>query len=72
MVLLGDDAQVEADFGPFRESGNPDARYVHSFHRTYHGLRKSFWTHPMKFLGYVGYVESHFGPFGDSVSVSAR
>jgi hypothetical protein len=27
---------------------------------------------PMKLLGDVGHVESHFGPFGDSVSVGAR
>jgi hypothetical protein len=26
MVLLGDDAQVEAYFGPFRNSGNHDTR----------------------------------------------
>jgi hypothetical protein len=26
----------------------------------------------MKLLGDVGHVESHFGPFGDSVSVGAR
>jgi hypothetical protein len=26
MVLLGDDAQVEARFGPFGDSGNLDAR----------------------------------------------
>ena len=29
MVLLGDDAQVEARFGPFGDSANPDAREVH-------------------------------------------
>ena len=34
--------------------------------------RKSFWTHPMELLGDVGHVESHFIPFGDSVSVGAR
>ena len=34
--------------------------------------QKSFWTHPMELLGDVGHVESHFGPFGDSVSVGAR
>ena len=33
---------------------------------------ESFWTHPMEVLGDVGHVESHFGPFGDSVSVDAR
>jgi hypothetical protein len=33
---------------------------------------KSFWTHPMELLGDVGHVKSHFSPFGNSVSVSAR
>jgi hypothetical protein len=28
--------------------------------------------HPMELFGDVGLVESRFGPFGDSVSVSAR
>ena len=28
-------------------------------------------THPMELLGDVGYVESRFGPFEDSVSVGA-
>jgi hypothetical protein len=27
--------------------------------------------HPMEILGDVGHVESHFGPFGDSVCVGA-
>ena len=34
--------------------------------------RKSFWMHPMELLGDVGLLESHFGLFGDSVSVGAR
>jgi hypothetical protein len=38
----------------------------------YHRLRESFWTHPMELLGDVGHVESHFDPFGDSVSVGVR
>jgi hypothetical protein len=29
MVLLGDEAQVEARFRPFRDSANLDARYVY-------------------------------------------
>jgi hypothetical protein len=33
--------------------------------------QKSFWTHTMELLGEVGHVESHFGLFGDCVSVSA-
>jgi hypothetical protein len=31
--------------------------------------RKSSWMHMMKLQGDVGHVESHFGPFGDSVTV---
>ena len=31
MVLLGDEAQVEARFGPFRDSANLDASLVHGF-----------------------------------------
>jgi hypothetical protein len=34
--------------------------------------QKSFWTHPMELLDDVRHVESHFGLFGDSASVSAR
>jgi hypothetical protein len=30
MVLLGDEAQLETYFGPFRDSANLDARLVHS------------------------------------------
>ena len=29
MELLGDEAQVEARFGPFGDISNPDARLVH-------------------------------------------
>jgi hypothetical protein len=45
---------------------------VHGLRQTYHRFKKSFWTHPMKFLGDVGHVDTHFGPFGDVVSVGAR
>jgi hypothetical protein len=34
--------------------------------------RKSYWTHRMELLCDVGQVESHFGPFGDSVCVITR
>jgi hypothetical protein len=34
--------------------------------------KKSFWTHMMELLGDVGHVESHFGSFGDSVTLDAR
>jgi hypothetical protein len=71
MVILGDEAQLEARFGPFRDSANLDARSVHGLRRTYHRLRKSFWMHPMKLLVDVGLVESRFSPFRNGVSVGA-
>jgi hypothetical protein len=40
--LVDDEAQVEAHFGPFGDSANFYARYVHSLHRTYHRLRNRF------------------------------
>jgi hypothetical protein len=42
MVLLGDEAQVEALFYMFGDSANLDARCVHYVHRTYHSLRNHF------------------------------
>jgi hypothetical protein len=41
MGLLGDEAQVEARFGPFRDSATLDARLVHGLRRTYRRLRNS-------------------------------
>jgi hypothetical protein len=71
MVLLGDEAQLEARFGLFRDSANLDARLVHSLRQTYHRLRNCF-AHPIELLGDVGHVKYNFGPFGGSASVSAR
>ena len=34
MVLLGDEAQVETHFGPFRDAGSVGARYVHGWRQT--------------------------------------
>ena len=59
MELLGDKAQVKARFGPFGDSANLDARWVQGLRRTYHKLRKLFWTHPVELQGDVGHVESH-------------
>jgi hypothetical protein len=42
MVLLGDEAQVEARFGPFGDSANLDTRVVHSLCRTYYRLKNHF------------------------------
>ena len=38
MVLLGDEAQLEARFGPFGDSANLDARLLHGLRRTCHRL----------------------------------
>jgi hypothetical protein len=38
MVLLDDEALVDTQFGPFRDSANLDVRKVHSLRRTYHRL----------------------------------
>jgi hypothetical protein len=42
MVLLGDEAQLEACFGPSRDSAKLDARLVHGLHRTYRRLEYLF------------------------------
>jgi hypothetical protein len=42
MGLLGDEAQVEARFGPFGDSATIDARFVHGLPRTYRRLGNSF------------------------------
>jgi hypothetical protein len=45
---------------------------VHGFALNIPQAQKSFWTDPIERLGDVGHVESHFGPFRDSVSIGAR
>jgi hypothetical protein len=60
---------VDAHFGLFGDSSNLDTRTVCA-ERTIGS--KLYWMHPMDLLGDIGYVESRFNPFGDSVSVSAR
>jgi hypothetical protein len=42
MVLLLDEAQVEARFGLFGDSANLDAILVHGLRRTYHRLKNNF------------------------------
>jgi hypothetical protein len=72
MVRLGNEAQLDAGFGPFGDSANLDARLVHGFALNIPMAQKSFWTHPIEHLSDVGHVESHFGPFRDSASIGAR
>ena len=38
MVLVGNEAQLEARFGLFGDSANLDARSVHGLRRRYHRL----------------------------------
>jgi hypothetical protein len=42
MVLLGDDAQVEARYGTIGDGAKLDARLVHGLHETYHRLGNHF------------------------------
>jgi hypothetical protein len=42
MVLLRDEAQLEARFGPFRDSASLNTRLMHGLRRTYHQLRNRF------------------------------
>ena len=72
MVVVGDEAQLEARFGPFGDSANLDARSAHGLRRTSHKLGNHFGPTRWKFLADIGRVESSFGPFRDGVSVSAR
>jgi CobQ-like glutamine amidotransferase family enzyme len=42
MLLLGNEAQLEAHFGLFGNSANFDIRSVHGLRQTYHGLENHF------------------------------
>jgi hypothetical protein len=42
MVLLGDEAQVEAEFNLNGDSAKLDARWLHGLRRTYHRLQNHF------------------------------
>jgi hypothetical protein len=72
MVLLADEAQVDAHLGPFGDSANLHARLVHGFALNIPQAQKSCWTHPIEHLGDVGHVKSHFGLLRDSVSIVVR
>jgi hypothetical protein len=72
MVLLGEEAQVDAHFGLFGDSANLDARLVHGLRQIYHRLRKSFWTRSMVLLGDEAQVDARFGLFRHSANLDAR
>ena len=71
LVLLGDEAQVNACFGPFGD------RLILTQDRCALCVERTIGLEiildaPMELIGDMGHVESHFFPFGDSVSVGAR
>jgi hypothetical protein len=69
--LLGDEAQVEARFGPFGEVLIlTQDRCTVCTERTIGS--QIVWDEPDGHVSDMGRVESRFSPFGDSVSVSAR
>ena len=63
---------MDACFGPFGDSANVAASLVYGSRQAYHGLRKSFWMHPMVLLGDEAQVEARFGLLGDSANLGAR
>ena len=71
MLPLGDEAQVQPHFGLLDIVLILTQDRCTVLRRTFHRLGNC-WDAPMELLGDVGHVESHFFPFGDCVSVSAR
>ena len=71
MVLLGDEAQVEARFSPFGDSAIVGPRQVHGLRQTYHRLIHRF-NAPMILLGDEAQVEARFSPCRDCANLDAR
>ena len=63
MIPLGDEAQVEACFGPFGDSCTFCVECAIG--------SEIVWMHPMELLGDVGHVESHVSQFVDYAIVGA-
>ena len=71
MVLLGDEAKVEARFGPFTDRANRckiGARFV----RNVPYAQKSFWMHLMVLLGDEAQEQARFGLFRDRANLDVR
>ena len=71
MVLLGEEAEVDAHFGLFGDSANL-TQIGACFAPNVPLAQKLFWTRLMELLCDVGHVESCFDTFGDGVSDGAR
>ena len=61
MVPLGDEALLEARFGPFGHSANLDARLVHCLRRAYHRLGNRFGR--TRWNSYVTWVMRNLASF---------
>jgi hypothetical protein len=72
MAPQSDEARVEACLGLFGDSAKILHKIGARFGSNIPQAQKLFWKHPMKFLGDMSYVESHFFLIGDSVTVGAR
>ena len=71
MGLLGDEAQVEACFSPFRDSANLEKDRCTVCTKRTIGL-EIILTHPMVLQDDEAQVEVRFGSFGDSANLDAR
>ena len=71
MVLLRDEAQVEARFGPLGDSANLDADRCMVCAKCTIGS-ETILDAPMVILGDEAQVQAHFGLFRDSTSLDAR
>jgi hypothetical protein len=70
MILLGDEAQVEAFSVCLVIVPILMQKFAH-FALNVRMAKKSFLMRPIELLGDVGYLESRFDPFRDSFSVGA-
>ena len=71
VVLLGDDAQAEAHFGPFGDGVSVGARHVHGLRQRTIGS-ETVLDAPMVLLGDEAQVQARFVLFKDSASLDAR
>jgi hypothetical protein len=72
MVLLGDEAHVDARFCLLQDSANLNTDRCIACTDGTIVSEKSFWTQPIELLSDMGHVKSCFSPFGDGASVGAR
>ena len=72
MVLIGDEALLEARFGPFGDNANLEGKIGARFAPNVPKAQIAFRTYPMVLLGDEAQLEARFGPFRDSANLEAR